>query len=180
MTISSVDLLVAQNRAWSTTGRFDGTLPIRPAQRLAIVACMDSRLDVFGMFGLQQGAAHVIRNAGGVVTDDVIRSLVVSQRFLGTRDVVLVHHTDCGLLKVTEDAFRSQLLAETGLTPTWTVEAFSDLDVDVTQSMERIRRSAFLLHEGEVRGFVYDVTTGLLREVTGDPAPTSPPSVSSH
>jgi carbonic anhydrase len=140
-------------------------LPIRPARKLAVVACMDSRLDVFAILGLQPGEAHVIRNAGGVVTDDVIRSLALSQRLLGTEEVVLIHHTDCGLLKVTEDEFREELRRETGQRPTWPVEAFTDLDEDVRASMARLRATPFVPNVESVRGFVFEVETGRLREI---------------
>jgi carbonic anhydrase len=127
---------------------------------------MDARLDLFGILGLEPGDAHVIRNAGGVATDDVIRSLTISQRKLGTREVILVHHTDCGMLTFTEDELRNELLAETGVKPPWSAEAFTDLDADVRSSMQRIRTSPFVPHRDHVRGFVYDVDTGALREVT--------------
>lgn len=126
---------------------------------------MDSRLDTFAMLGLDIGDAHIIRNAGGVVTDDVIRSLTISQRKLGTREVILIHHTDCGALTFTDDELRNQLLEETGLKPAWSPESFADLDGDLRQSMERVRRSPFLVDTSHVRGFVFDVHTGALREV---------------
>jgi carbonic anhydrase len=132
----------------------------RPARRVAVVACMDARLDLFGILGLSPGDAHLIRNAGGVATDDVIRSLTISQRKLGTREVVLVHHTDCGMLTFTEDELRGELLAETGVKPSWASESFTDLDADVRSSVKRVRTSPFLLHTDHVRGFVYDVDTG--------------------
>jgi carbonic anhydrase len=137
----------------------------RPARKIAVVACMDARLDLFGILGLAPGDAHLIRNAGGVATDDVIRSLAISQRKLGTREVVLVHHTDCGMLTFTEDEFRRELLEETGIKPAWVAEAFTDLDADVRSSIARIRSSPFLPHRDAVRGFVYEVETGRLREV---------------
>jgi carbonic anhydrase len=126
---------------------------------------MDARLDLFGILGLQPGDAHLIRNAGGVATDDVIRSLAISQRKLGTREVILVHHTDCGMLTFTEDELRREFLDETGMKPSWSAEAFTDLDADVRSSMQRIRLSPFVPHRDQVRGFVYDVDTGVLREV---------------
>jgi carbonic anhydrase len=132
---------------------------------------MDARLDLFGIFGLAPGDAHLIRNSGGVATDDVIRSLAISQRKLGTREVLLVHHTDCGMLTFTEDAFRQELLEDTGIKPAWVAEAFTDLDADVRSSMARIRQSPFIPHRDAVRGFVYEVETGRLREVV-TPAPT--------
>jgi carbonic anhydrase len=146
----------------------------RPAQRVAVVACMDARLDLFGILGLAPGDAHLIRNAGGVATDDVIRSLSISQRKLGTREVVLVHHTDCGMLTFTEDEFRRELLDETGIKPAWVAEAFTDLDADVRSSIARIRTSPFIPHRDRVRGFVYAVETGLLREVSSTVGPGAP------
>jgi carbonic anhydrase len=127
---------------------------------------MDARLDLFGILGLEAGDAHLIRNAGGVATDDVIRSLTISQRKLGTREVILVHHTDCGMLTFTEDELRNELLQETGVKPPWSAETFTDLDADVRSSMQRIRTSPYIPHRDRVRGFVYDVDTGVLREVT--------------
>jgi carbonic anhydrase len=141
-------------------------LPARPAGRVAIVACMDARLIPTRLFGLQEGDAHVIRNAGGVVTDDEIRSLAISQRQLGTEEIILVHHTDCGMLTLDEDEFRRSLEAETGIRPSWAVEAFDDLDEDVRQSIARIRASPFIPRKDAIRGFVYEVETGRLREVT--------------
>jgi carbonic anhydrase len=141
-------------------------IPRNPARKLAVVACMDARLDVFATLGLQLGDAHVIRNAGGVVTDDTIRSLTISQRQLGTERIVLVHHTDCGMLSFTEDEFRRDLLNDTGMKPPWAVEAFTDLAADLRQSMARIRQSPFLPHRDDVRGYVYDVDTGELHELT--------------
>lgn len=143
----------------------DADLAVAPTRRLAVVACMDSRMDMFAILGLEDGEAHIIRNAGGVITDDVIRSLCLSQRALGTREIVLVHHTDCGLQKVTEDAFKAELAAELGVKPWWALESFEDPYVDVRQSMRRIELTPFIPHKGDVRGFVYDVTTGALSEV---------------
>jgi carbonic anhydrase len=143
-------------------------LDVRPSRQLAIVTCMDSRLDVFAALGLRDGEAHILRNAGGVITDDVIRSLAISQRCLGTREVMLVHHTDCGMQKLTDDGFRAELLQATGVAPAFAIESFSDLDADVRQSILRVRRSAFLLADTPVRGFVYDVDTHRLREVRVD------------
>jgi carbonic anhydrase len=137
----------------------------KPSLQVAILTCMDSRIRVFEIFGLKQGEAHVLRNAGGVVTDDAIRSLALSQRKLGTREVLLVHHTNCGLEMVTEDDFKDELEADTGLRPTWAVEAFRDVEQSVRGSMARLRRSPFIPHTDKVRGFVYDVHTGELREV---------------
>jgi carbonic anhydrase len=164
-----IDDLLAGNR------RFAGSLPaghldVRPSRRLAIVTCMDSRLDVFAALGLGDGEAHVLRNAGGAVTDDVIRSLAVSQRRLGTEAVMLIHHTDCGMQTISDDGFRAELQRATGVSPSFAIESFSDVDADVRQSILRVRRSEFLLHRDQVRGFVYDVDTHRLREVeVGDP-----------
>lgn len=157
------DDLLKRNRDYATVHTTDRPLP--PRLKLAVVACMDSRLDIFAMLGLDVGDAHVIRNAGGVVTDDVIRSLVVSQRKLGTEEIILIHHTDCGALTYTDDELRAELLEDTGLKPAWSPESFVDLDVDLRQSMERVRTSPFLPQRDRVRGFVFDVATGLLREV---------------
>jgi carbonic anhydrase len=140
-------------------------LDVQPRRRLAVVTCMDSRLDVFAALGLRDGEAHVLRNAGGVITDDVIRSLSVSQRRLGTRAVMLIHHTDCGMQTLTDDGFRAELQEATGVAPSFAIESFVDLDADVRQSILRVRRSNFLLHRDRVRGFVYDVDTHALREV---------------
>ena len=141
-----------------------GSLPMPPARHIAVVACMDARINPYGLLGLQEGDAHIIRNAGGVVTDDTIRSLTISQRALGTSSIALIHHTGCGLLSLTED-FRHELEVEVGQRPQWAVESFVDLDGDVRQSMQRVRTSPFLLHTDDVRGFVFDVHTGLLREI---------------
>jgi carbonic anhydrase len=143
----------------------DHDLSLRPRRRLAIVACMDSRMDIFQMLGLAHGDAHVIRNAGGVVTDDVIRSLVVSQRLLGTREIILIHHTNCGLQTVTDEAFKAELEAEVGIKPWWALESFADPFADVLQSMNRLRHSPFVRHKHHIRGFVYDVADGRLHEV---------------
>jgi len=143
-----------------------GELPLPPARRVAIVACMDARLNPYGLLGLSEGDAHVIRNAGGVITDDEIRSLAISQRLLGTEEIMLVHHTDCGMLTFTDDEFRRQLEDETGIKPKWAAEAFGDLEADVRQSIARIKASPFIPNKDNVRGFIYDVATGGLREVT--------------
>ncbi len=142
-----------------------GDLPLPPAKKVAVLACMDARLNVYGLLGLEEGDAHVIRNAGGVVTDDEIRSLAISQRLLGTTEVVLIHHTDCGMLTFGDDEFRRQVQADTGIKPEWAAETFDDLDEDVRQSIARIRSSPFIPHKESVRGFVYDVATGRLTEV---------------
>ena len=138
----------------------------RPARALAVVACMDARLDLLPALGLEVGDAHVLRNAGGAVTDDVIRSLAISQRKLGTRSVMLIHHTRCGMTTLTDDAFRAELLAETGMTPNFAIESFADAADDVRQSIRRVRSSPFLPYRDDVRGFVYDVDTHRLTEVS--------------
>jgi carbonic anhydrase len=143
-----------------------GDLPLPPGKKIAVLACMDARLNPYGLLGLQEGDAHVIRNAGGVVTDDEIRSLSISQRLLGTEEIILIHHTDCGMLTFTDDEFKQGIQDETGLKPEWAAEAFSDLDTDVRQSLARIQASPFIPKKDSVRGFVYDVATGALREVT--------------
>lgn len=142
-----------------------GDLPMPPAKRLAIVACMDARLHPYALLGLSEGDAHVIRNAGGVVTDAEIRSLAISQRLLGTEEIVLIHHTDCGMLTFEDDAFRRQIEEETGIKPEWETEAFSDVEADVRKSVARIKASPFVPKKDHIRGFVYDVKTGKLDEV---------------
>jgi carbonic anhydrase len=142
-----------------------GDLPLPPAKHVAVVACMDARLNVYGLLGLEEGDAHVIRNAGGVVTDDEIRSLAISQRLLATTEIILIHHTDCGMLTFTDDDFRRQVQRDTGIKPEWAVEAFDDLEEDVRQSIARIKASPFIPHKESIRGFVYDVKTGELGEV---------------
>jgi carbonic anhydrase len=159
-----VDELLAHNRVFAA-GIDRGHLDIHPRRRLAVVTCMDSRLDVFAALGLGQGEAHVLRNAGGVITDDVIRSLAISQRRLGTEEILLIHHTDCGLEVITDDGFRAELQEATGMAPSFAIESYTDVDANVLQSIARVRSSPFLLHRDRVRGFVYDVDTGLLREV---------------
>lgn len=168
----STDELLANNADYA--GVFhDHDLEVAPTRNLAVVACMDSRMDIFQILGLGNGEAHIIRNAGGVITDDVIRSLCLSQRFLGTREIVLLHHTDCGLSKVDEGAFREELAEELGVKPWWSLEAFTDVDEDVRQSMQRIQMTPFVEHKDNVRGFVYEVETGRLREVAAAAAPTA-------
>jgi carbonic anhydrase len=164
--MSVIDELVAGNRRYADAVA-DTHLDLHPARALAIVTCVDSRLNVFAALGLQDGDAHVLRNAGGVITDDVIRSLAISQRLLGTREIMLVHHTDCGMQKITDDGFRAELQAATGVAPAFAIESFVDLEADVRQSILRIARSPFLIHH-KVRGFVYDVDTHRLSEVTLD------------
>jgi len=165
--VDVIDELVANNLAFAASLPIR-RLDVRPARQLAIVTCMDSRVDVFAALGLGQGEAHVLRNAGGVITDDVIRSLAVSQRRLGTRRVMLIHHTDCGMQTLTDDDFRAELQQATGVAPAFAIESFTDLDADVSQSVRRVRRSPFLLHRDVVRGFVYDVDTRLIREIHVD------------
>jgi carbonic anhydrase len=163
--MSTTDDLLANNEAYVAS--FDkGDLPMPPGRQTAVVACMDARLNPYGVLGLTEGDAHVIRNAGGVVTDDVIRSLAISQRLLGTREVILIHHTDCGMLTFKDDEFKQSIQDETGIKPEWAAEAFSDLDEDVKQSVNRIKASPFIPHKDSVRGFVYHVESGELREVT--------------
>ena len=162
--MSVIDEIVQHNEAYAE--QFDqGGLPIPPARKLAVVTCMDARLSPSLMLGLEQGDAHVIRNAGGVVTDDEIRSLAISQRLLGTEELMVIHHTDCGMLTFGDDEFRRQIQEETGIKPQWAAEAFSDLDEDVRQSVARIVTSPFIPRRDAVRGFVYEVETGRLREV---------------
>jgi carbonic anhydrase len=158
------DELVARNEVYAATFDKDH-LPVNPGRHLAVVACMDSRMDVFELLGLGHGEAHVIRNAGGVITDDVIRSLTLSQRFLGTREIILLHHTDCGLQRVTEDDFKATLEAELGVKPWWALESFSDPFADTAQSIRRLRMTPFVPYKEHIRGFVYDVDTGKLHEV---------------
>ncbi len=158
------DDLLANNADYVAS--FDkGNLPMPPGKKVAIVACMDARLNVYGALGLQEGDAHVIRNAGGVVTDDEIRSLAISQRLLGTEEIILIHHTDCGMLTFTDDAFKAEIQQETGIKPEWAAESFSDIDADVRQSIARIKASPFIPRTDSIRGFVYSVETGRLREV---------------
>lgn len=161
------DRLIENNRAFA--GAFDERqLSVEPSLRLAVVACMDSRLDVFSVLGLENGQAHVLRNAGGVITDDMIRSLSISQRRLGTEEIVLIHHTNCGMQTITDDGFRGELQQATGMAPSFAIESFTDVDANVRQSIARLQSSPFLLHRDRIRGFVYDVDTGVLREVEGE------------
>ena len=155
-----------RNNAEFASSFSNGDLPMPPSRNLAVVACMDARLNVYALLGLREGEAHVIRNAGGVVSDDVLRSLVISQRLLGTREVILIHHTDCGMLTFTDDQLKADIEAETGVRPHFALEAFSDLERDIRQSIARIKASPFVPHRDAVRGFVYDVRTGALQEVT--------------
>ncbi len=162
--MDTIDELLANNATFADS-LSPAHLDVRPRRKLAIVTCMDSRLDVFAALGLKDGEAHILRNAGGVITDDAIRSLAVSQRRLGTREVMLIHHTDCGMLTLTDDGFRAELQQDTGVAPAFAIESFSDLDADVRQSVLRVRRSPFVPHREVVRGFVYDVDSHRLREV---------------
>lgn len=165
--MSATDELLANNDAYVAS--FDnGSLPLPPGKKVAVVACMDARLNVYGALGLAEGDAHVIRNAGGVVTDDEIRSLAISQRLLGTEEIILIHHTDCGMLTFTDDDFKASIQRETGIKPEWAAESFSDLEADVRQSIARITASPFIPRKDSVRGFIYEVETGRLREVSTD------------
>lgn len=162
--MTAIDQLVQNADAYAAA--FDGgDLPLRPAKKVAVVACMDARLNPYGLLGLNEGDAHVIRNAGGVITGDEIRSLSISQRLLGTKEIMLIHHTDCGMLTFSDDDFRRQIQADTGVKPEWAAEAFDDLDEDVRQSIARIKASPFIPNKDTVRGFVYDVHTADLREI---------------
>jgi len=161
--MSITDDYLANNSEYTRT--FTGPLPLPPSKHVAVVACMDARLDVYAILGLGAGEAHVIRNAGGVVTDDEIRSLAISQRLLGTSEIILIHHTDCGMLTFTDDEFKRSIQDETGIKPEWAAESFTDIDEDVRQSIARIKANPFVVHTDAVRGFVFDVATGALREV---------------
>jgi carbonic anhydrase len=162
--VTNTDELLANNEAYAAS--FDKSdLPLPPARHTAVIACMDARLDVHALLGIAEGDAHVIRNAGGVVTEDAIRSLAISQRLLGTTEIILIHHTDCGMLTFHDDEFRASIEQETGIKPPWAAEAFPDLDADVRQSIARVKASPFVPHKESVRGFVYDVSSGRLREV---------------
>ena len=162
--MSVTDELLQNNEAYAES--FDkGDLPLPPAKGVAVVACMDARLNVHGMLGLQEGDANVISNAGGVITDDEIRSLAISQRLLGTREVILIHHTDCGMLTFSDDELKQQIQDDVGIKPHFPMESFTDLESDVRQSIARIQASPFIPHKDSVRGFVYEVETGRLREV---------------
>jgi carbonic anhydrase len=163
--VTVTDDYLAKNAQYASS--FNGPLPMPPSKHVAIVACMDARLDVYRMLGIKEGEAHVIRNAGGVVTDDAIRSLAISQRLLETREIILIHHTDCGMLTFNDDDFRRAIQDETGIKPTWAAEAFPDAAEDVRQSLRRIEASPFVTKHESLRGFVFDVATGKLNEVTG-------------
>jgi len=163
--MSSTDDLIANNAGYAEA--FDkADLPMPPAKKVAVIACMDARLNVYEMLGLSEGDAHVIRNAGGVVTEDEIRSLAISQRLLGTEEIILIHHTDCGMLTFRDDDLRDAIEQDTGIRPPWAPEAFADLEGDVRQSIARIHASPFIPNKASVRGFVYEVETGKLREVS--------------
>jgi len=162
--VTVTDDYLANNARYASN--FKGPLPLPPSKHVAVVACMDARLDVYRILGLNEGEAHVIRNAGGVVTDDAIRSLAISQRLLGTQEIILIHHTDCGMLTFTDDAFKRTIQDETGVKPPWAAEAFPDLEADVRQSLRRIENSPFVTKHVSLRGFVFDVATGKLNEVT--------------
>ena len=163
--MSATDDLLRNNETYAA--QFDkGDLPLPPAKGVAVVACMDARLNVYGMLGLEEGDAHVIRNAGGVITDDEIRSLAISQRLLGTQEIILIHHTDCGMLTFADDDLKAQIQEDVGIKPHFSMEAFADLEEDVRQSVARIKASPFIPTKDSVRGFVYDVETGKLNEVS--------------
>ena len=162
----SVTDQLLQNAERYAQGFNKGDLPMPPGKRVAVVACMDARLNPYGVLGLSEGDAHVIRNAGGVVTDDAIRSLTISQRLLGTQEIILIHHTDCGMLTFTDDDVKAQIQADTGIKPPFALEAFPDLEQDVRQSMARIKASPFVPNKNNIRGFIYEVEKGTLREVT--------------
>jgi carbonic anhydrase len=163
--MSVTDELLQNNAAYAQS--FDkGDLPLPPARGVAVVACMDARLDVHKILGLEEGDAHVIRNAGGVITDDEIRSLAISQRLLGTREIILIHHTDCGMLTFSDDELKAQIQDDVGMKPHFSLESFSDLEEDVRQSIRRIQANPFIPHKDSVRGFIYEVETGRLREAT--------------
>jgi carbonic anhydrase len=164
--MSNTDQLLANNESYAAEFGDKADLPLPPGHKIAVVACMDARLNVYGALGLKEGDAHVIRNAGGVVTDDAIRSLAISQRLLGTEEIILIHHTDCGMLTFHDDDFKDSIEQDTGIRPPWAAEAFGDLDGDVRQSIARIRASPFIPNKDSVRGFVYEVETGKLREVS--------------
>jgi carbonic anhydrase len=161
--VTVTDELLENNAEYAAS--FHGPLPLPPAKHVAVVACMDARINVYGVLGLHEGEAHVIRNAGGVITEDEIRSLAISQRLLGTEEIILIHHTDCGMLTFTDDEFKKSIQDETGIKPAWAAEAFGDLDADVRQSIARIQGSPFVPKNDSIRGFVFDVATGKLNEV---------------
>jgi carbonic anhydrase len=161
--MSATDDLLANAEAYAA-GFTKGDLPLPPARKVAVVACMDARLNPYGLLGLSEGDAHVIRNAGGVITDDAIRSLAISQRLLGTEEIVIIEHTGCGMLTFTDDEFKRAIQDDVGIKPTWAAEAFPDLEENVRQSVARVTASPFIPRKN-VRGFIYEVETGRLREV---------------
>lgn len=161
--MSVTDELLTNNATYAA--QFSGPLPLPPSKHVAVVACMDARLDVYRILGLNEGESHVIRNAGGVITEDEIRSLAISQRLLGTDEIILIHHTDCGMVTFTDDGFKGSILEETGVRPAWAAEAFPDAHADVKQSIHRILSNPFIPNKDSVRGFVFDVSTGALEEV---------------
>ncbi|MCU1470963.1 MAG: carbonic anhydrase [Glaciihabitans sp.] len=161
--MTATEQYLQNNSTYAST--FTGPLPLPPSQGVAVVACMDARINVYGVLGLGDGEAHVIRNAGGVITADEIRSLAISQRLLGTREIILIHHTDCGMLTFTDDDFKAAIQQDTGIKPEWAAESFTDLETDVRQSISRIVASPYIPHKDNIRGFVFDVATGKLNEV---------------
>jgi carbonic anhydrase len=161
--MSAIDHLIHANESYAAA--FPGPRPLRPKLRMTVIACMDSRLDLFGALGLDIGDAHLIRNAGGQITDDVLRSLALSQRSMGTREVVIVHHTECGMLGLDDDAFRAELTAESGQHPPWRVPGFTDLPADVRASIAAVRECPWIPHRDDVRGFVFDVATAEIEEI---------------
>lgn len=161
--MSVTDQYLENNKKYAAN--FEGPLPLPPKNKIAVLACMDARINVYGALGIQEGESHVIRNAGGVVTDDEIRSLAISQRLLGTEEIILIHHTDCGMLTFTDDGFKKSIQDEIGIKPEWAAEAFDDLEADVRQSIARIKNSPFIPKKDQIRGFIFDVATGLLNEV---------------
>lgn len=162
--MSITDELLQNNEAYAA--QFTGPLPLPPSKHLAVVACMDARIDVYRVLGLKEGESHVIRNAGGVITEDEIRSLAISQRLLGTEEIILIHHTDCGMITFTDDDFKQSVQDDTGIRPAWAPEAFPDPYVDVVQSIRRIQASPFIPKKDSIRGFVFNVATGRLEEAT--------------
>jgi carbonic anhydrase len=162
--MSVTNEFLSNNAAYASS--FKGPLPLPPGKHVAVVACMDARLDVYRMLGISEGEAHVFRNAGGVITDDGIRSLAISQRLLGTKEIIVIHHTDCGMLTFTDDEFKRAIQDETGIKPSWAAESFGDLEEEVRQSMRRIEASPFVTKHESLRGFIFDVATGKLNEVT--------------
>jgi carbonic anhydrase len=172
--MSVTGLFLSYNAAYAK--KFEGPRPLPPSKHVAVVACMDARLDVYRMLGISEGEAHVFRNAGGVITEDAIRSLAISQQLLGTREIILIHHTDCGMLTFTDDEFKRSIEDETGIKPSWAAESFRDPEEDVRQSIRRIEASPFITRHESLRGFIFDVATGELHEVT----PTTPPPVGPH